>query len=76
MGLVDQDDVVKALTTGGSNDTLSVAVLPRRSEAGWAIPNAHRPDPSLEDGAELHIIVADQKSRGGIPWKSFGNLLS
>ena len=59
MGIVDHDYVVQSLPTYSSDDALSMAVLPRRSKARWSVSNTHRTNASLEDAAELHVIVSD-----------------
>lgn len=75
MGLVDQDQMVKAFTADRSDDAFHVAILPRRSKCNGVIANAHGADAAIEDSTKLRIVAAHQNLGRGLPGESFGQLL-
>ena len=75
MGLAPHDHVVKTLTSDRADCALDISVLPWRSRRDRAVANAHRPNPPREYLAISAVIVADEKGRGRVPWKGFGDLV-
>ena len=75
MGLAPHDHVVKTLTSDRADCALDMSVLPWRSRRDRAVANAHRPNPPREHRAISAVVVADEKGRGRVPWKGFGDLM-
>ena len=76
MGLAPHHPVVKTLTSDRADCALDISVLPWRSRRDRAVANAHRPNPPREYLAISAVIVADEKGRGCVPWKGFGDLVA
>ena len=47
--LIEDDNVVKTLTTDRANDPFGIWILPRRTRCGQDFLNSHRSDTILED---------------------------
>ncbi len=60
MPLTEDDNVIEALSTDGSNQTFDISVLPRRASGGRAIPNAHCSEASFEYLAVGGVTVTDE----------------
>ena len=70
MGLSQDDHVVEALSSDGSNDTFDVGTLPWAPWRDQELVNAHTFDPFLEDIAIDAVPVSQQVLRRSIPRES------
>jgi hypothetical protein len=71
---VENDDVVGAIASDRSNDTLDVRVLPGRSWRRHDLFYAHRFDPTTEVRAIRCVTVAQQMPGRGVPRKRLSDL--
>jgi len=58
MGLVEYNDVVEALTPDRTDETLDIAVLPRRARRNGSVSDPHRPKSLRDDGAAVAFLVS------------------
>jgi hypothetical protein len=84
MPLAEHDNVVKTFPPDRTDRSFTISVLPRRSQRGWPIPNAHRPkaadedvsvdgDPNSEDPASLRSSMSRGRSNSVSPRTSLGS---
>ncbi len=66
MPLTEDDHVIEALSTDGSNQTFDISVLPRRASGGRAVPNAHCSETSFEYLTVGGVTVTDEIRGRGI----------
>ena len=76
MAFVQDDHVVQALPSDGSDEALDVGRLPGTSEGDQKLFNAHVVDAVLEDIAIDSVSVSEQVFRRGVPGKRLDDLLS
>jgi hypothetical protein len=69
MALVEDDQVIQAISSDRSDQALDVGVLPRRTRCRWSIPDPHSVQPPLEDLAKGAITISDKMARrpDGLP---------
>src|SRR6267378_788093 len=75
MAVVENDEVIEALTTYASNHPLGVRILPRASWSRPHFPNAHSLNSVLEVLPIDSISITNQIARRLILRKGFDNLL-
>lgn len=74
MRFAEHHDVIEALTPDRADETLDMAVLPRRAGRGGSVPYIHRSKPLCDEHAIGAIPIADQVSRCLIPGERLGDL--
>src|SRR6266481_9813635 len=65
--LPEHDQVVETFPSDGSDQSLDVRVLPRRSGSGRLVPNAHGAQPLPEDQAIRSVPVPNKITRRTVP---------
>src|SRR5262245_30991089 len=58
--LAEDQHPVQALATHGTNQTLYIRILPRRSRRDRSVADAHRPHPGREDMSVGTVVVPHQ----------------
>ena len=75
VAFVQNNDVIEAVASQGSDEPLHERVLPRTSRCAKDLLDPHALDPSLKCAAVDRIAVPKQVSRRAVPWKGFDDLL-
>ena len=75
MCLTENDHVIQALATKGSDQALDVWILPRAPWAREHLADAHTDDAPPENGAVDRITIPQQPARGGVLRKGLNELL-
>jgi hypothetical protein len=70
----ENDQMISALAPDRPNQAFNIAILPRCTERGRPVSDAHRPHPCLEDSGKCSVIVANEIFRRAIPGKRLGDL--
>src|SRR5215813_8291840 len=74
MRLAQYDDVVHALATDRSDQTLGKRILPRRARCNGFVADAHGSSAACDRNTVNPVSIADQVAWGLIPGEGFGNL--
>ena len=74
MLFVDHDQMIGALAPDRPDQAFNTSVLPRCTERGGPIPDAHRSDTGLEYAAECLVIIANEIFWRLVPRKRLGDL--
>ena len=74
--LIENDEMIKALVTDGTDQPLNERILPGRSRRSDHFLDAHATETPLEDVAVDTIAITNQESRRLIKWKRFDHPLS
>ena len=75
MCLVQDDDMVEALSTRGANEPFDIGILPRRAIGNQHLLDAHVLDPLFEMLRINRVSVTNQIPRRSIVWERFDHLL-
>lgn len=67
---VENDDMIEALSTDGTDQPLNEWILPRRPIGDDDFLDAHMLDPPAEESAVDGVAIADQESRSMILGKT------
>ncbi len=76
MSRIEDNNVIQAFSSHGTDHSLHIGVLPRASKRRRAIANAHGGELFFECRAKDGVIIPDQMFGRGVPRKSFNKLLS
>ena len=76
MAFVQHDDMIKAVASQGSDESLHERVLPRTSRCTQDLLDSHTSDPPLKFAAVDCIAIAQEVFRCGVPRKGFDDLLT
>jgi len=76
MLLVEDQEMVEALSTNGADQTFAIRILPGRVGRSLDLFDADRLDASGELPEELRVVVAEQVARGGVLGKRLEELSS
>src|SRR5690349_4949420 len=74
MCLAEDDYLIEALVTDRSDQSLSMAVLPRRPSCGRTVADSHCANPAAVCWTECTVAVADEVAWRRVPGKSFRHL--
>lgn len=74
--LIQHDDVIQALATNRSDQSLDIRILPGRLRRGQNLPDAKQSCRFRESLAVASVAIPQQVPRSAIPWKSFEQLMS
>src|ERR1700722_3806071 len=72
--LIQDNDVVQTLAPDGSDQPFGKAVLPRRGQCNWLVPDTHGMQSARDDSAVDSISISDHIARSAIPRKRLGDL--
>ena len=75
MPLVEDNDMIEAITSDRADEPLRISILPRRALRDRPIPDAHGPHAPNESGAVDAIPITDDVSRRILPAKRLSELL-
>jgi hypothetical protein len=75
MSFVQDDHMIQAFAADTPDEALHVGILPRTPGGAYDFLDPHVPHP-LPKGATIDPVpIAQQKSRGFVPWECFHDLL-
>ena len=75
MTLVQNDDVVDAVTANRTNESFDIGILPGQARCDDHLVDTRAMSPPPVPIAVLPVRVTDQIAWGGVEWERFGQLL-